>query len=106
MSFLTFTLACFLCVQLFSLVAWAANVPHFSIDENPWCGVQPCLTSSVNRSGLVFFLLANVFTGLVNFAIDTHHTDDVTAMFILICYTFILCAIVHYRDFMKMSRIH
>ncbi|KAK6046347.1 GWT1 protein, partial [Cooperia oncophora] len=34
MSFLTFTLACFLCVQLFSLVAWAANVPHFSIGES------------------------------------------------------------------------
>ncbi|KAK6021889.1 N-acetyllactosaminide 3-alpha-galactosyltransferase, partial [Ostertagia ostertagi] len=30
MSFLTFTLACFLCVQMFSIVAWAANVPHFS----------------------------------------------------------------------------
>ncbi|XGW12098.1 hypothetical protein V3C99_013072 [Haemonchus contortus] len=105
MSFLTFTLACFLCVQLFSLIAWAANAPHFSRGENPWCGVQPCLTTSVNRSGLLFFILANVFTGLVNFAIDTHHTDDVTAMIILVCYSLGLCAIVQFRDFMKMRRI-
>uniref|UniRef100_A0A1I7X9A1 UBIQUITIN_CONJUGAT_2 domain-containing protein n=1 Tax=Heterorhabditis bacteriophora TaxID=37862 RepID=A0A1I7X9A1_HETBA len=32
MSLLVFSLACFLCVQLFSIVAWAANVPHFSAD--------------------------------------------------------------------------
>ncbi|VDL73886.1 unnamed protein product [Nippostrongylus brasiliensis] len=104
MSLLTFALASFLGVQLVSVVAWAANVPHFSIDENPWCGVQPCLTASVNRSGLAFFLLANVLTGVVNFCIDTHHTDDVTALCILFGYLFSLCVMAHMRDFVKMNR--
>ncbi|KAK6028633.1 GWT1 protein [Ostertagia ostertagi] len=94
-------LALALCVQLFSHCCMA-----LAEYENPWCGVQPCLTTSVNRSGLIFFLLANVFTGVVNFAIDTHHTDDVTAMFTLVCYTFSLCAIVHWRDFKKLARKH
>ncbi|CAJ0608265.1 unnamed protein product [Cylicocyclus nassatus] len=62
MSLLTFGLAGLLCVQLFSIIAWAANVPYFCIDDSPWSGVEPCLTVSVNKSGLVFFLLSNLFT--------------------------------------------
>lgn len=101
MSLLTFGLASFLCVQLFSLIAWAANVPHFSVDENPWCGVQPCLTTSVNRYGLACFLLSNVLTGVINFAIDTHNTDDVTAMCILFGYLLSICLAVHLPAFIK-----
>ncbi|KAJ1374286.1 GWT1 [Parelaphostrongylus tenuis] len=103
MSFFTFTLACFLCVQVLSIIAWAANVPHFCIDENPWYGVQPCLSTSINKSGLLFFLLANIFTGVLNLIIDTHNTDDITAMCILIGYLFCLCLIAHYRT--KNNRI-
>ncbi|KAK6732579.1 hypothetical protein RB195_016756 [Necator americanus] len=66
MSVLSFALAGFMCIQLFSLVAWAANVPHFSVDDNPWCNMQPCLTTSVNKSGLMFFLLANILTGFLH----------------------------------------
>ncbi|KAL6733220.1 hypothetical protein Aduo_003886 [Ancylostoma duodenale] len=104
MSVLTFALAGFLSVQLFSVVAWAANVPHFCVDDSPWCGVQPCLTTSINKSALAFFLLANILTGLVNLTIDTHHTDDVTAMFILISYMLTLCVVVHFRSYIKISR--
>lgn len=103
MSFFTFTLACFLCVQLISVIAWAANVPHFCIDENPWYGVQPCLSTSVNKSGLVFFLLANIFTGAVNLVLDTHRTNGCAAMCILIGYLFILCMIIHYRNFTRIE---
>ncbi|RCN26756.1 hypothetical protein ANCCAN_27517 [Ancylostoma caninum] len=104
MSVLTFALAGFLRVQLLSVVAWAANVPHFCVDDSPWCGVQPCLTTSINKSALAFFLLANILTGLVNLTIDTHHTDDVTSMLILISYMLTLCVVVHFRSYIKLSR--
>ncbi|VDM69568.1 unnamed protein product [Strongylus vulgaris] len=96
MSLLSFAIAGFLFVQLFSIIAWAANVPYFCVDDSPWSGVEPCLTASVNRSGLVFFLLSNVFTGFVNFTLDAHHTDDATSMFILNSYLLTLCVIVHF----------
>uniref|UniRef100_A0A0K0DDD4 SYPL1 n=1 Tax=Angiostrongylus cantonensis TaxID=6313 RepID=A0A0K0DDD4_ANGCA len=86
MSFFTFTLIC--------------NCLLFP-DENPWYGVQPCLSTSVNKSGLIFFLLANIFTGAVNLAVDTHHTDDITAICILVGYLFCLCIIAHYRTKMN-----
>ncbi|VDO60643.1 unnamed protein product [Heligmosomoides polygyrus] len=105
MSLLTFGLASFLCVQLFSLIAWAANVPHFSVGESDLflsdIVVQPCLTTSVNRYGLACFLLSNVLTGVINFAIDTHNTDDVTAMCILFGYLLSICLAVHLPAFIK-----
>ncbi|KJH51424.1 GWT1 protein [Dictyocaulus viviparus] len=103
MSFFTFSLATCLGVQLLSIIAWAANVPHFSVDQNPWCSVQPCLLSSINKSGLMFFLLANIFTGVINLVVDSHHANDEVALCILTFYLLTLCIVAHYRNFSKAS---
>lgn len=45
-----------------------------------------CLLSAVNYNGLVYFLLANVLTGLVNLSVDTLQMSTVQSMTILISY--------------------
>ncbi|CAJ0931915.1 unnamed protein product, partial [Mesorhabditis belari] len=64
LSLFTYGLAICLGVQVVAFIGWAANVPHFGTDENPWEGVQPCLLDSVNKMGFLFFLIGNVFTDL------------------------------------------
>lgn len=48
-----------------------------------------CLIQSVNRNQLLFFLLANVMTGLTNVLVDTLKTNDVFAVCVLLSYMFI-----------------
>ncbi|CBY24663.1 unnamed protein product [Oikopleura dioica] len=47
---------------------------------------QPRLINDLNRTMLPVFLLANIFTGLVNFSIETHKQTSLTAHFIMIIY--------------------
>lgn len=51
------------------------------------------LLEAVNRNPLVFFLLANLMTGLVNLAIKTHELSPTTALVVLLLYTLTLSAI-------------
>ncbi|XP_791509.3 phosphatidylinositol-glycan biosynthesis class W protein [Strongylocentrotus purpuratus] len=48
------------------------------------------LVSAIGRNQLLYFLLANVLTGLVNLSIDTIHQPDVTAFGIVALYLFVL----------------
>ncbi|KAK7172491.1 hypothetical protein R3I93_002563 [Phoxinus phoxinus] len=47
-----------------------------------------CLVQSVNRNQLLYFLLANVMTGLTNVFIDTLNCSDVLGVSVLILYMF------------------
>ncbi|KAJ1975677.1 Glucosaminyl phosphatidylinositol (GlcN-PI) nositol acylation protein [Dimargaris xerosporica] len=47
----------------------------------------PWLVRAVNQNGLSTFLVANILTGSINFAIKTLYTDDWTALLILVGYT-------------------
>jgi len=96
-SFNTFNLACFLMVQLASLVGWAARMPHFSPDESPFERVQPCLLEAVNRQGLLFFLAANLGTGIVNAMFRTLDMDTTWTTVILMVYAFLLSLLVQIR---------
>lgn len=51
----------------------------------------PALLEAINRNGLVFFLLANVATGLINMTVSTMFMPDWWAMAILFCYTLAVC---------------
>ncbi|GJE93137.1 GWT1-domain-containing protein [Phanerochaete sordida] len=51
----------------------------------------PALLEAINRNGLVFFLLANVMTGLVNLVIPTMYIADAGALAILAGYSAIVC---------------
>ena len=57
---------------------------------------------AVNRSGLVFFVLANVLTALVNVVMETRHVHAFIAMTVMICfYMFTLslvAALMHVRN--------
>jgi len=54
-------------------------------------GGAPKLLDAINKNGLVFFLVANVTTGLVNFTIPTMYMSDAWAMVVLVGYTFWMC---------------
>ncbi len=45
-----------------------------------------CFVSAVDFNQLGFFLLANIFTGLVNFLVDTLNTGATLSLIILILY--------------------
>ncbi|XP_060769288.1 phosphatidylinositol-glycan biosynthesis class W protein [Neoarius graeffei] len=48
-----------------------------------------CLIQSVSRNQLLFFLLANVMTGLTNILVDTLKSNDFFAVCVLLSYMFI-----------------
>ena len=52
-----------------------------------------CFVSAVDFNQLGFFLLANIFTGLVNFLVDTLNTGAMFSIIILIIYMACLMAV-------------
>ncbi|KAJ4728654.1 GPI-anchored wall transfer protein [Melia azedarach] len=57
------------------------------------------LEEAFNRNLLASFILANIFTGLVNLTIDTLSVSSFSALLILLGYTFSLCMIIGIADF-------
>lgn len=62
----------------------------------------PLIYKAVNYNGLVFFLLSNVLTGLINIICDTLKLGPVSSLAILILYMFINCGTV---TFLYMKKI-
>lgn len=50
-----------------------------------------CIISALDYNQLLFFLLANVFTGAVNVLFDTLHTSPALSLAILMLYMLVLC---------------
>ncbi|VDN26783.1 unnamed protein product [Gongylonema pulchrum] len=95
--FHTILMAGVLFVQLVSVFGWAAHMPQFSVDESPFERLKPCILDSVNRYGMLFFLLTNVLTGLVNLSITTTNvTNALHSTAIIIAYMLASCATIHY----------
>jgi len=63
---------------------------HVVVPDPPGNAAPPIL-DSVNRFGLAVFLFSNVLTGVVNLTIDTLHTSNATAMFVLSIYLALVC---------------
>ncbi|XP_012868626.1 PREDICTED: phosphatidylinositol-glycan biosynthesis class W protein [Dipodomys ordii] len=57
--------------------------------------VSLCLITAVNRNQLIFFLLSNVTTGLINLMVDTLHSSTLWALFVLSFYMFMNCLVVY-----------
>jgi hypothetical protein len=55
---------------------------------------EPYLLRFINYNGLVFFLLANLLTGLVNMTFDTIHMATFTSVILLFNYCTVLCLFV------------
>ncbi|XP_004870456.1 phosphatidylinositol-glycan biosynthesis class W protein [Heterocephalus glaber] len=56
---------------------------------------SPCLITALNRNQLIFFLLSNITTGLINLTIDTLHSSTLWALFVLNVYMFTNCLIIY-----------
>nr|XP_056721335.1 phosphatidylinositol-glycan biosynthesis class W protein [Euleptes europaea] len=54
-----------------------------------------CMVSAVNKNQLLYFLLANVLTGLVNMMVDTINSNAVFAMFVLHVYMLTNCLVMY-----------
>ena len=50
-----------------------------------------CIISALDYNQLLFFLLANIFTGAVNVSFDTLHTSPTLSLAILMLYMMLLC---------------
>jgi phosphatidylinositol glycan class W len=59
-------------------------------NEEP-CASIPRILEAVNRFGLAVFLSSNLLTGLVNLTVDTLHSSDGKAVFILSLYLGLVC---------------
>ncbi|PWA61808.1 transferase [Artemisia annua] len=62
-------------------------------------GKVSLLEQAINRNLLAFFIVANLFTGLVNLLMDTLFVSAFPALLILIIYCFIICAAAAYADY-------
>ncbi|XP_013007559.1 phosphatidylinositol-glycan biosynthesis class W protein isoform X1 [Cavia porcellus] len=57
--------------------------------------LSPCLITALNRNQLMFFLLSNITTGLINLMVDTLHSSTLWALFVLHVYMFTNCLIIY-----------
>lgn len=57
--------------------------------------ITPALLESINFNGLLFFLLSNLLTGLVNICIDVLNLDSYGSLIILTSYMAVNCAVVY-----------
>lgn len=104
LTLMTFATAVCLAIQMVNIVLWSAGFPQFSRGDTPFCPVSPCLTDSINRHSLLFFLISNVFTGLINISLDTHSIDSPAHSFpILFLYLTVCSGIVHFLEYRKIN---
>ncbi|CAH1992425.1 unnamed protein product [Acanthoscelides obtectus] len=73
-----------------------STVSHFLVQEYllDRSMLSSFLFYAINYNGLVFFLLANVLTGLVNLSIDTNSVGSIPTLVILTIYSLICCGVV------------
>ncbi|KAE8623561.1 hypothetical protein XENTR_v10005654 [Xenopus tropicalis] len=55
-----------------------------------------CLIQAVSRNQLLFFLLSNILTGLVNMMVNTMTTTSFLSLLVLVLYMFCTCLIVYF----------
>ncbi|CAG9540583.1 unnamed protein product [Cercopithifilaria johnstoni] len=102
--FHTVYMASLLLIQLASIFGWAAQMPQFSIDENPFERLKPCMLDSVNRYSMLFFLLTNILTGLINLTITTSSVTNIYhSTTIITLYMFISCLLIHVYTRLKQT---
>uniref|UniRef100_A0A3B3ZWU6 Phosphatidylinositol-glycan biosynthesis class W protein n=1 Tax=Periophthalmus magnuspinnatus TaxID=409849 RepID=A0A3B3ZWU6_9GOBI len=54
-----------------------------------------CLLRAINRNLLIFFLLANVITGVTNSVVDTLNCTEEFAVYVLLLYMFLNCFVIY-----------
>lgn len=80
-------LAC-MCLGSFSGIQWLLSRQRYPTES--------ILLKNVNQKGLDTFLLANVFTGIINLTVDTIDTSYFSALVIVLSYMFIVSACAYF----------
>jgi hypothetical protein len=69
--------------------------------------LQPCLLSAINRHPLLYFLSANVLTGIINISIRTIEIDDdIRSTSLIVTYAFVLSTMLMIVDYLKSNNQH
>ncbi|CCD72984.1 Phosphatidylinositol-glycan biosynthesis class W protein [Caenorhabditis elegans] len=103
LTLMTFATGVCLSIQMFNTVAWCSSFPQFSNGEDPYSVVSPCLSDSINRHSLLFFLVSNVLTGLVNLSVDAHRQPPHIAFPILLAYVTVCTGLMHFLEYRKIK---
>ncbi|KAF1766810.1 hypothetical protein GCK72_006768 [Caenorhabditis remanei] len=108
LTLMTFATAVCLSIQMFNVVVWCASFPQFSKGDDPFSPVSPCLSDSINRNSLAFFLISNVLTGLINLSVSAHTLPAQYSFPILLGYLTTCTGIVHFWEYRKVNfvRLH
>lgn len=64
---------------------------------------RTCLVQAVNRNQLLFFLLANVLTGLTNATVDTLNCSRSLSVALLLSYMFVNCSLIYVLHISKVT---
>ncbi|XP_040907668.1 phosphatidylinositol-glycan biosynthesis class W protein [Toxotes jaculatrix] len=67
-----------------------------SVSDKKTCEIERfCLVQAVSRNQLLFFLLANVMTGLTNSIVDTLSCSGSFSVCVLLIYMFVNCSVIY-----------
>lgn len=64
---------------------------------------RKCLIQAINRNQLLFFLLANVLTGLTNSTVDTLSCSNLFSVCVLLLYMFVNCSLIYVLHINKIT---
>ncbi|CAH7688685.1 GWT1-domain-containing protein [Phakopsora pachyrhizi] len=76
-------------------IYFSSKIKHLENERRNWSGRVPRIFDRINTNGLLFFLIANLMTGLINMKFQTIFLSDSISIMILIGYISILISIVH-----------
>lgn len=94
----------FLLLSICILIEMCLRIIYF-VKSITFDSLAPSVLNSINYNGLFFFLLGNIFTGIVNIWIQTIHVENMNSIVILTVYMFMLCFFsnILYRNRIKFS---
>ncbi|XP_028277476.1 phosphatidylinositol-glycan biosynthesis class W protein [Parambassis ranga] len=75
--------------------SWNLYKKQSDPDKNRGEMEKLCLVQAVSRNQLLFFLLANIMTGLTNSVVDTLSCNNIYSVCVLLLYMFINCFVIY-----------
>ncbi|KAM4795122.1 phosphatidylinositol-glycan biosynthesis class W protein [Rhinophrynus dorsalis] len=73
-----------------------SNRKHGPTSKGGQKEIRLCLIEAISRNQLLFFLVSNIMTGIVNMLIDTIHSNNLFSISVLLVYMFLNCFIVYF----------
>lgn len=78
--------------MLLEMFFFFVKFDRIKLDDKAPNDYGPLVLKAINTNGLVFFLVANLLTGLVNLLFQTMLLDAVASLLILVVYMLVICA--------------